>query len=115
MARRRRTGGGARVAVHELAHGSALLIVHHAEVERHAGNAIECTQRAIDATLNFVAQWTAGDSQHHRQADCARVGNDDIADHAEVDDRAMQLGVLHRAQGLDYAVRGQGRRHEGLQ
>ena len=88
-------------AAHHLAHLGALLVGHHREVEREAGDAGECGDRAADPVLDLVAQRATGHGERDLHADHAVVADLHDAHHAEVDDAAVQFGVFHGAQGVD--------------
>ena len=56
---------------------------------------------AADPVLDLVAQRAPGDRQGDEDAYVAVGADVDVADHAEVDDGAAELGILDRTQGLD--------------
>ena len=64
-------------------------------------DAVERGRRVGHPVLDLVAQRAAGDGEGDEHADDAVAADVDAADHAEVDDRAVQLGVLDRSQRLD--------------
>ena len=90
----------------------ALLIGHHRELEVDRGDPVERHDRVVHAVLDLVAQWASGDGQgdedRHRAVG-SRLG---APDHVEVDDRAVQLGILHRTQRLDDLLRRDGHRDD---
>ena len=106
-------GGVAGVAVHHHPHGLALLVGHHREVE---GDPLHTGQRGQGRghpAGDLVAQRAAGNGERDQHIDDAVVVERRLADHAEVDDRAPQLGILHGPQGLDDLL-SRGCRHGGL-
>jgi hypothetical protein len=100
---RSRRGGG--VAVEAAAQGLSLVVGHHGEVHRHAGDAVDREHGGVDPMGDLVAQRAAGDREGDEDLDRAVVGDLDLAHHVQVDDRSVQFRVLHRAQGLDDLVR----------
>jgi hypothetical protein len=102
------SGGGARVAVQALAQVLALLVGHHGELEVDARHALERGDGAVDAALDLVAQRAPRHGEGDQDTDAAVGADVDRAQHAEVDDRAVQLGVLHGAQCVDDLVVGDG-------
>ena len=54
----------------------------------------------VHPVVDLVAQRAAGDGERDLHRDVA-VDDRDVADHAEIDDAAVQLGILDRPQGLD--------------
>ena len=97
-------GGGRRVAVEALAQLLALVVGHHREVEADGVHPVEGGDGGGDAVGDLVAQRAAGHGEGDQDADPAAV-DADVADHAEVDDRAVQLRVLDGPQGLDAPAR----------
>ena len=96
------TGGGRRVAVQLLAQRLALLVGHHGEVEVDVVDAVERRSRAAVTRCSIsLRSGQPGDGEGDEHADRAVGADVDVADHVEVDDRAVQLGVLDRAQGLE--------------
>ena len=55
-------------------------------------------QRLLGLGTDLVAQRAAGHGQDDGRAD-ALVVHDDVAHHAQLDDAALQLGVLDRREG----------------
>ena len=93
-------GGAGRVAVEHLAHRGALLVGHHGEVEVDAVDAVEGDDRGADPVLDLVAERAAGDGEGDADGGHSPVDGHAL-DHAEVDDAAVQLGVLDGAERLD--------------
>ncbi len=99
--RRALAGGVGRIAVQHHAHGFAFLIGHHREVERHAADTGQRCHGGGDTAGDLVAQRAAGNGERDLHIEHAVVAEGDVADHAEVDDRAAQLGILHRSERID--------------
>ena len=99
-----------RVAVEAHAQVLALLVGHDGEVEADTGHARKGLHCAGHAVGDLVAQRAPGDGERDQHLD-APVGPDlDVAHHAEVDDRPVQLGILHGTKGLEDLVGGDGHR-----
>ena len=79
----------------------ALLVGHHGEVELDARHALERSHGRGDPVLDLLAQRAAWHGEGDQHADRAVGPQVDVAHHAQLDDRAAQLGVLHRAERLD--------------
>ena len=95
-----RTGGGGGIAVQHLADLCPLLIGHYPEVDADEVDTIEGGDRLGDLALDLVAQGTTRDREVDTDLDMAAVDRG-RPDHAEVDDAAMEFGILHRTQGVD--------------
>ena len=95
-----RTGGGGRIAVQHLADLRPLLIGHHPEVDADEIDTIEGGDRLGDLALDLIAQRATGDREVDTDLDVAAVDGG-RPDHAEVDDAAVEFGILHRTQGVD--------------
>ena len=95
-----RTGGGGGIAVQHLADLCPLLIGHYPEVDADEVDTIEGGNRLGDLALDLVAQGTPRDREVDTDLDMAAVDRG-RPDHAEVDDAAMEFGILHRTQGVD--------------
>ena len=93
-------GGGRRVALHELADRGPLLVVHDPEADVDLGDAVEGLHGAGDPIGDLGPQRAACDGEGDLDLDGAAVDGDAL-DHAEVDDRAVQLRILDRAQRVD--------------
>ena len=99
-----RTGGGGGVAVEPAAQVLPLVVGHDREVDGHAGDVGEGEHGGVDPVGDLVAQRASGDGEGDEDLDRAVVGHLDVAHHAQIDDRAVQLGILHRTQGVDDLV-----------
>jgi hypothetical protein len=62
----------------------------------------------LDPVGDLVAQGAAGDGEGDEHVHVPLAPDLDLAQHAELDDRAVQLGILHRPQGLDDLLRSHG-------
>ncbi len=93
-------GGGPGIAVEPLTQRGPLVVGHDREVQVDGFDAVEGGQGARDPVLDLVAQRAPGHGQGDLHAD-PRLGDRDRAHHPEVDDAAMELGILHGAQGVD--------------
>ena len=98
------TSGGAGIAVERLAEVLTVFVAHHRELEIDRFDAVELGSCLGHAASDFVLQWTPWDGEGDQHADDAVVHNRHAAQHAEFDDRAVQLGVLDRAKCLDDLV-----------
>ena len=95
-------GAGSGVAVHHHPHGFALLVGHHREVERDVASTPG--SGATAAVTRLVISLRSGQPATVRAiwtATTPSSSNATRADHAEIDDRTPQLGILHGAEGLD--------------
>ena len=97
----------AGVAVEALAQLGALVVGHHGEVE---GDVVDAGQARTAPVTRLVISARSGHPATVRATRTATRPPCDVdrADHAEVDDRAVQLGVLDRAQRFDDLVGGDG-------
>ena len=112
--RGRRVAAGSPWRLH--AQRLALLVGHHGEVEVDAARRRRAARTApVDPVLDLVAQRAAGDGEGDEHADRRRRLDVDVAHHAEVDDRAVQLGILHRTERLDDLLGGDGHRRACLE
>ena len=98
-------GGGRRITDEHLAHRSALLVGHHGEVEIDPLDPVEGDHGVGDAGLDLVAERTTGHGERDAHGHDGTVDGH-APDHAEVDDAAVELGVLDRTQGFDDIVLG---------
>ena len=85
------------------AQGGTLVIGHDPKVKLHIAHTGQGANRAVDAILYFVAQRATSNGE----GDCE--GNDTVVDahvahHVEINNRPMQLGVLHWPQGLNHLI-----------
>jgi len=94
-------GSVAGVAVQHDAHGLALLVSHHGEIEGDPNDTRQRRHGSGDPVGDLVAQWATGDGERDLDLDHAIGIQLDVTDHPQVDDRAPQLGILHRSEGLD--------------
>ena len=101
---RRLPGGGRGIAVQGAAQRLALVVGHHGEVELHAGHAVERLDGTGDAVLDLVAQRTSGDREGDEDVGGSAVVELGAPEHPEVDDRAVQLGILDRSKGCYESV-----------
>ena len=84
----------------------ALVVGHHREVELDARDARRAGAAAASTRdCDLVAQRAAGDGEGDEHRHGAVGPPFGAADHAEVDDRAVQLGVLDRPQRVDELLR----------
>ena len=79
----------------------ALLVGHHREVDVDVPDARQGHDRVGDPAGDLGPQRAAGDGQRDRDLDRAAV-DPDAPDHVQLDDRAVDLGVLDGAQGLEH-------------
>ena len=73
---------------------------HHAKLDLHVLDPPQSHQRSPNPRGHLIAHGAPSDRQSHRSCDPATTVLD-AADHPQVHDAHMQLGVLHRAEGLD--------------
>jgi hypothetical protein len=83
-----------------LPEGVALFVGHHTERDVDLVHAAEASDGLCHAVGELGSQRATGDGEGDVHGDAA-PGDVDATDHVEVDDAAMQLGVLHGPQGLD--------------
>ena len=96
-----------------LAQRGALLVGHDGEVDADRRRRRRApTTASVTRSLDLVAQRAAGDGQGDLHLRRAAPSMRDVAHHVEIDDAAVQLGVLDRAQGLDDLGLGDG--HAGV-
>ena len=95
-----RARSAGRVAVHQLSDLGPLLIGHHAEVDRDEVDAVERLHRVGDLGLDLIAERAARDGEVDADLDVTTVDRGG-ANHPEVDDAAVQLGILNRTQRVD--------------
>jgi hypothetical protein len=93
-------GGGGRVAVQLGAERGPLVVGHHGEVEVERVDPVERGDRRRDPVLDLVAQGAPGHRQRHRDPHPGAVDRD-AAHHVELDDAAVQLGVLDRPERVE--------------
>ena len=79
----------------------ALLVGHHRELEVDVVTPSSVRERAADPVLDLVAQRAAGDGEGDEDVGRAVGVEFGSAQHAEVDDRAVQLGIFDRPECLD--------------
>jgi hypothetical protein len=72
----------------------------HVEFHLHVGDALQGDERLGDGLLEVRADRAAGGRQRDDDHRLPVGGDVDAAHHAEVDDRAAQLGIHHRRQRL---------------
>jgi hypothetical protein len=100
------TGTGRRIAVEADAQRFPLLVGHHGEVELDAGHAVERADGRGHAVLDLLAQRAARHGEGDEDADGAVVPQVDVAHHAQLDDRAPELRILHRPERFDDLLSG---------
>ena len=93
-------GGRGRVSLHDLADLGPLLVGHDGELGRGVVDPVERDNRVTYPTVDLGSKRATGDRQRHDDRDRSPI-DDDVAHHAEVDDAAMQFGILDRSQGVD--------------
>jgi hypothetical protein len=86
--------------VDEFPHARPLLVVHHAEINRHVPVRCERRDGRCHAVLDLVAERAARHGEHDGERHPVR-GDGDVTHHPEVHDGTVQLGVLHRTQCID--------------
>ena len=94
----------ASVAVERLAEVLTVFVAHHGELEIDRLDSVELCGCFGDTPSDFVLEWTPRDGEGNQHADDAVVHDRHAAQHAEIDDRAVQLGVFDRAKCLDDLV-----------
>jgi hypothetical protein len=94
------------MAVELLAQRLALAVGHHGEVEVDVAHPGKRLHRPADAVLDLVAQRAAGDGEGDQHLHVAVRADLDVADHAQLDDRAVQLRVFHGAERFDDLICG---------
>ena len=107
-------GGGAGVAVERAAQVLAILVAHHGELEVDRLDSVELCGGLGHPPLDLALERTARHGQRDQHADDTVVADRHTAQHAEVDDRAVQLGVLDWAQSVDDLFFGHGGGHESI-
>jgi len=105
-------GGGGRVAVQHGAERGPLVVGHDREVEVDRVDAVEGGDGPIHPVGDLGPEGAAGDGERHGHGHAAAVDLD-APDHVELDDAAVQLGVLDRAEGLEDLVFGDGHHAPG--
>ena len=96
-----RAGGRSGVAVQRAAQVLAVLVGHHGELEIDRVDTVEFGGGVGHTPLDLGLQRTSRHGQCDQHADDAVAHDRDAAQHAEIDDRAVQFGVLDGTQGLD--------------
>ena len=96
-------GGHRRGASRRSSARSSSVITPEVEVDTVLDAVERGRPRCSTRRLDLVAQRAAGHGEDDLQAD-RRTVHDDVTDHPELDDRAVQLGVLHGPEGLDDVV-----------
>ena len=74
----------------------ALLGVHLAHADLHAGDTGQAPQARLDVVADLGPHGTAGDGQGDLHPDHPVLVHVDVLHHAEIDDAGVQLGVEHR-------------------
>ena len=88
-------------AVEGLAELGAIVVAHHGELEVDRLDAVELCSGLGDASLDLALERAPGDGQRDQDPDDTVLAHRDAAEHAEVDDRSVEFGILHRAECLD--------------
>ena len=105
LCRGRRVAAGSPCSL--VAQRLALVVGHHGEVEvRRRAHPRAARPRRSPGSGSRCAAGTRRRSGRSRTRTSPSALIVDVADHAEVDDRAVQLGILDRAEGLDDLVGG---------
>ena len=78
----------------------ALFVGHHREVELDPADTRQRLDRAGHPVGDLVAQRASGDRERDRDPDPFPL-EPDPAHHAEIDDRAVELGILDRSERID--------------
>ena len=87
---------------------SSVITVNSRSIESTPSSSVDGLGHALG---DLVAQRAAGDGERDEDADDAVAVGSAAAQHAEVDDRTVQLGVLDRSQGFDDLGFGDGGGH----
>ena len=96
----RAASAGPAAVAELLAEGLALAVGHHREVDVDRVDAGERDHRVGHPASDLGAERAAGDRERDRHPDVGALDRDP-PEHVQVDDRAVQLRVLHGAQGFD--------------
>ena len=91
----------ALAALELLRDGRTLLVGHHAELDVDVRDPLERHHRVGDQPDDLRPHRAAGNGQRDGDLDVPGVDLDP-AHHVQLDDRAMDLGVLDRAQGFEH-------------
>jgi hypothetical protein len=86
--------------VEELAHGGPFVVSHDREVDRDRGDAVEGLDRVGHTGRDLVAQWAPGDRESDLHVDVTTI-DDRAPVHSQIDDAAMELGILDGPEGID--------------
>ena len=65
------------------------------------GRARQGRQRRVDVVVDLVLERARRCRQHHTHADRRGIDDRHVLDHLELHHRAVELGILHRGQGLE--------------
>ena len=90
-------------AAQALLHGLSLVVGHHAQRDLDLMVGSDLGDGRSDVGGEPVLERACGDGQQDRRADGRRVGrgiDDDVVDHAELGDRALDLRVVDLGEGL---------------
>ncbi len=109
-----RAGGRPGVAVQRAAEVLAILVAHHGELEVDRLDAVELRGGLGHPPLDLALERTARHGEGDEHADDAVVADRHPAQHAEVDDRAVQFGILDRAEGVDDLFFGHDGGHDAI-
>ena len=91
-------------AAERLLQRAFLLVGEHVEADRDLGHPVQLGDLFGDGVFEVGADRAAGGRQRDDDLDPAVVLDLDRAHHAQLDDRAAQLGVDHGAQLLGYLI-----------
>ncbi len=94
-------GGGAGIAVERAPELLAIVVGHHGELELDRLDTVELRGGVGDPTLDLALQRAAGNGQRDEHPDDTVVADLDAAQHAELDDGAVELRVLDGSEGFD--------------
>ena len=96
--------GGQLAAAERLLQGRFLLVGEDVEADRDLGHPVQLGDLLGDGLFEVGADRAARRGQRDDDLDPAAVVDLDRAHHAQLDDRAAQLGVDHGAQLLGYLI-----------
>ena len=99
-----RAPGGQLAAAERLLQGAFLLVGENVEADRDLGHPVQLGDLFGDGLFEVGADRAARRGQRDDDLDPAVVADLDRADHAQLDDRAAQLGVDHGSQLLGYLI-----------
>jgi hypothetical protein len=83
----------------------SLVVSHDSEIQTNVAHTRKGTKSSVHPLLNLVAQGATSDGERNGQRNDAAI-DDNITHHSEIDDRAMQFGVVHWSQRINHAACG---------